>query len=189
MKITCIDMTTSLIYDDIQSKPIGASEFQFYNLITHISKYKNIICYNKISNDHKSGNILYKNINNIYDENFDKNDIIIIQRFLPEINMLRLFENNKIYITLHDYDFNAVIFQFQKIVNNNDRQNILEYIIKNNNINFVFNSEFTKKYYNVNFSLNNMSIAVSRQHIIYNVVYEDFFKRITNKKRKHIQQQ
>jgi hypothetical protein len=181
-----IDLTTNIRYDEIQSKPIGGSEFQFYNLLYNVSKYKNIICYNKIENEYKCESILYKNVKELYQDNFETNDIIIIQRLIPEINILQNFNNCKIFIIIHDYDFNAVLFQFQKPTN--IKKDVLNYIVNNNNINFVFNSEFTQKYFNVNFSLNNMFIDKTRQNIIYNILHKNYFLKNNNKEfnKKHI---
>lgn len=172
-KLYFIDFTTNIRYDEIEDKPIGGSEFQFYNLLYNVSKYENIICYNKIENELRHENILYKNVNEINNNTFNKNDIIVIQRLFPEISILQRFKNCKIIITIHDYDFNAVIFQFQKL--NYTKENVLNYIVNNDNINFVFNSEFTQKYFNVHFSLNNMRIDKTRENIIYNALYEKYF--------------
>ena len=186
-RIILIDFTTNIRYEDIEDKPIGGSEFQFYNLAFNISEYENIICYNKIENEHKTGNILYKNVNEIYNEKFSPNDIIIIQRLLPEMNIIQLFKNCIIYIWIHDYDFNSVFFQFQKITNITDKLRILNYVNANNNIKFVFNSEFTKKFFNIHFSLNNMIINETRQNVIYNILYEQFIcKKDKNTKNKII---
>ena len=178
-----IDFTTNIRYDEMQDKPIGGSEFQFYNLLYNVSKHKNIICYNKIENKCQSENILYKNVNEIHTDKFETNDIIVIQRLFPDINILQKFNNCKIIITIQDYDFNAVLFQFQNVRYN--KIDILNYIV-NNNIHFVFNSEFTQKYFNVNFTLNNMVIDKTRQNIIYNMLYTKYFvkgnKREINKK-------
>ena len=61
-RIVMIDFTTNITYEDIGYKPIGGSEFQFYNLAFNISTFENIICYNKIEKEHNCGNILYKNL-------------------------------------------------------------------------------------------------------------------------------
>jgi glycosyltransferase involved in cell wall biosynthesis len=173
-RIIMIDFTTNITYEDIGYKPIGGSEFQFYNLAFNISTFENIICYNKIEKEHNCGNILYKNLTELYNDKFTSNDIIIIQRLFPEMNIIQLFENCIIYIWIHDYDFNAVFFQFQKIENNDDKVRILNLININNNINFVFNSEFTKKFFNIHFSLNKMIVDETRQNIIYNILYEKY---------------
>ncbi len=173
-RIVFIDFTCNLTYNDIADKPIGGSEYQFYNLIFNIAKYTKIICYNKISNNCESNNIEYKNYDNLSNNSINSNDIIVIQRLFPDIEMLNIFKKNKIYIWLHDYDFKSVFFQFQKNKNHEDNCALLEYIA-NNNIHFIFNSEFTKKYFNVNFSLNKMNINDDRQNIIYNILYTNIF--------------
>jgi len=181
MSLIFIDYTCDLVYDNIGNKPIGGSEYQFYNLIFHISKLKNVICYNKIKNECIVNNIHYKNVKELNNQVLNSNDIIVIQRLIPEIKTLQLFKNNITYIWIHDYDFKSVFFQFQKLTNNNDVQNYLKYIVYNNNFSFIFNSEFTQKYYNVNFSLSNMNINLNRQSIIYNILYEDLFTKQINK--------
>jgi hypothetical protein len=174
-----MDFTSELMYDEIKDNPIGGSEFQFYNLIFNIAKNKKIICYNKIKNECESNNIEYKNIDNLNYNIFYPTDIIIIQRLFPDINILKIFKKNQIYIWLHDYDFNSVCFQFQKNKNDKKKDEFLRYI-NDNNINFIFNSEFTKKYFNINFSLNNMIINDTRQNIIYNILYTDMINKKSN---------
>lgn len=181
MSIIFVDYTCDLVYNNIGNKPIGGSEYQFYNLISQLSKIKNIICYNKIKNECIIDNIQYKNIQNLNSDKINSNDIIIIQRFIPEFNILNLFKKNKIYIWIHDYDFKSVFFQFQKFNNNDEVQTYLKYINNTNKISFIFNSEFTQKYYNVNFSISNLNINKIRQVIIYNILYENLFKKQMNK--------
>ncbi len=171
-RIIFMDFTTKLIYDEIKDNPIGGSEFQFYNFIFTIAKYKKIICYNKIDKECESNNIEYKNIDDINYNVFYPDDIIVIQRLFPDIKILKIFKKNKIYIWLHDYDFNSVFFQLQKKKTNEEKQKILQYIASNN-LNFIFNSEFTKNYFNLNFTLNNIIINNTKQNIIYNIVYTD----------------
>jgi hypothetical protein len=174
-RIFLFDITTNVRYDEIQDRAIGGSEFQFYNLAYNISKCKNIICYNKIEKEYQSENIIYKNFTEIENDKhiFNTNDTIVIQRLFPEINLLKNLKNCKVVIVIHDYDFNAVLFQFQ----NSDKNKIdmLNYINSNENIHFVFNSHFTQDYFNTNFLLNNMLINKTRQHVIYNILYQDYF--------------
>ena len=182
-RIFLIDLTTNIRYDEIHDKAIGGSEFQFYNLAYNISKCEDIICYNKIENEYKSENIIYKNFKEIEKNTFNTHDIIIIQRLFPEINLLQIFKHCKLYIIIQDYDFNAVMFQFQKLNQNNNE--ILNYIATNENINFAFNSEFTQEYFNSHFLLNNVVINKTRKHVIYNILYEKYFirgnKKVTKK--------
>ena len=176
-RIFLFDITTNVRYDEIQDRAIGGSEFQFYNLAYNISKCKNIICYNKIEKEYQSENIIYKNFTEIENDKhiFNTNDTIVIQRLFPEINLLKILKNCKVVIVIQDYDFNAVLFQFQ----NSDKNKIdmLNYINSNENIHFAFNSQFTQDYFNTNFLLNNMLINKTRQHVIYNILYEDYFIR------------
>jgi glycosyltransferase involved in cell wall biosynthesis len=178
-KITFIDFTSNLRYDEIQDRAIGGSEFQLYNLIYNISKWNNLICYNKIEKEYQSENIIYKNLKELENNNFNTDDIIIIQRLFPEINLLKKFSNCKIIIFIHDYDFNAVLFQFQKSYD--DKKEMLHYVNTNENLNFVFNSEFTQNYFNSHFLSNNMFINKTRQHVIYNILYEEYFIRANKK--------
>ena len=179
-KIYFIDFTTSITYDKITDNPIGGSEFQFYNLMHNISKHENIICYNKIEKEHIAENITYKNMNDIRNTTFNKNDIIVIQRLLPDINIIKTFDFCKIFLVLHDYDFHAVFFQFQNDKSNEGKRKFINYIVNKYNINFIFNSEFTQKYFNVNFGLNSMLIDKKRQHVIYNILYETYFSNNDN---------
>jgi hypothetical protein len=185
-RIFLLDITTNVRYDEIQDRAIGGSEFQFYNLAYHISKCKNIICYNKIEREYQSENIIYKNFTEIENDKqiFNTDDIIIIQRLFPEITLLKKFTKCKVIIFIHDYDFNAVLFQFQN--SDKNKIDIINYINENENINFVFNSQFTQDYFNTNFLLNNMLINKTRQHVIYNMLYEDYFIRGNKKVNKKV---
>ena len=58
----------------------------------------------------------------------------------------------------------------EKLTNNNDVQKYLEYIVNNNNFAFIFNSEFTQKYYNVD------NMQVNKDYKEYKVVCPDGYE-------------
>lgn len=57
-----IDRTCNLNHISIKNRAIGASEYQFYNLINELSKNNNITCYNHTRNHEMIDNILYCNL-------------------------------------------------------------------------------------------------------------------------------
>jgi glycosyltransferase involved in cell wall biosynthesis len=172
-----------LNHKSILLSAIGASEYQYYNLVNEISKYKKTICFNNdVTKDNYKiiDNITYKSVKNFLDYDLDKEDIIIIQRFLPKDNeTLNKIKNNKIYLWIHD-DFNNKKF----LTDEDDYISFFKNIIINNrNINFVFVSEDCKKTF-IEFNTkidHELFIEDNRLHVIYNILYEQQFIEVKNK--------
>jgi glycosyltransferase involved in cell wall biosynthesis len=179
-----MDFTCDLTHTSIIEKPIGASEFIFYTTIGKLSTSitnRQFICFNKTTAI-QIDNVAYKNISEIENYLFKKNDIVIIQRLFPNLDILSKITCKHIYLTQHDYDFYAILNAFQSDEN---KPKILEYVYKNKNIKFILNSEFSKKYIKDNFQQLRLPIEENRIHIIPNFIFEDFFQKtnhITKKK-------
>ena len=212
-----IDPTANVNHTSIKERPIGASEYQFYNLIYHLSSScnsldllgstrgvdrnsldllgstrgvdRNIICYNNTLSEIKLDNIIYKPINSILNDEISNDDIIIIQRFLPN-PYKKIFEkikNNKIYMWIHDLPEPYVflheysdIFQTNVIDINTYVNKILKIYEIYKNINFIFVSIFSKNKYIDYFNNFHIHIDSSRMNVIYNILYEDEFSEIKN---------
>lgn len=80
-----LDLTTHYTHNSIKNTAIGASEYQAYNLIQTLSKNYEIVVYNLKPNYSLIDNILYKNVNELINDDIDSNSTIIIQRMLPNI--------------------------------------------------------------------------------------------------------
>ena len=151
-KIIFVDLTSSNTHLSIKNKAIGASEYQFYNLIEKLSNYKHIYCYSTIKNIIEIDNITYDNFDNFV-ENISNDDIIIFQRFLPNNQIiLNKIMNNKIYLWIHDLPgphlFLNNVSTLQKIYHNDSikfKEDYLNNIQANKNYNFIYNSLFCKK--------------------------------------------
>ena len=120
-RLIFIDFTCDLTHKSIVDRPIGASEFIFYATLGKLSKLitnRKFICFNK-TNTNKIDGIEYKNLSIIEEYDLRENDIIIIQRLLPNLDILLKLTSKNIYLTQHDYDFNAIFFQFQQGENSN----------------------------------------------------------------------
>lgn len=178
-KIIFIDFTCDLTHKSVIQRPIGASEFNFYTTINKLSSFyidKEFFCFNK-GTSINIDNVNYKNISEIDSFSFNEDDIIIIQRLFPDLNVLLKLKSKNIYLTQQDYDFNAILTQFQ--VGDNKKM-ILSYIYQNKNIKFILNSEFSKSYMKENFNRYNINFEEDRIHIIPNFIFEDFFKKSDN---------
>ena len=78
-RIIFIDATniSNLTHRDIKNRAIGASEYQYYNLIGEFSKLNlELICYNTISNNEKIDSVQYKNIKQLFTDTFLETDKI-----------------------------------------------------------------------------------------------------------------
>ena len=157
-----IDFLSSLNHSVINTQPFGASENQFYNLL---SRLPNSICINKIENDIKIDNIEYYTFDKI--NNLNENDIIIIQRFYPFHLDLKI--KNKIYIWIHDYPTIKSTSYFIYPISNEELTNKWNNI----NVNFIFVSNYVKNEY-INFFTNyNIIYNENNMKIIYNSIFED----------------
>lgn len=167
-----------LNHRDIKNRAIGASEYQFYNLIGQFTKLDlEIICYNKTAENETIDNVQYKNIQCMQNDIFRATDKIIVQRLCCLIPM-SVFDSNKIFVWFHDKP-DEFIFNFQRPTKSCNES--LFQLYQRKNIKFIFNSEGTKKIY-TDFILNyGIKFEEFRCEIIYNILYEEDFVEFKNK--------
>ena len=92
-----IDTFTTLTHNDVTNKAIGASEYQFYNLLKNLAQKTEVYCFTFNNNSQKIDNVNYINIQQIISFQLNENDIIVFQRFFPnDINLLNKVINNKV---------------------------------------------------------------------------------------------
>lgn len=176
-RVIFIDKTSiiNLNHRDIKNRAIGASEYQYYNLIGEFSKLNlEIICYNTIHNAEIIDNVHYKNINNLATDTFLQSDKIIIQRYC---NLARQFIQNKVFIWFHDYVCPSVL-----TFPNSTCKDSLDCMFQRKNIHFIFNSESCKHIYFQYFLQHGIVFEENRCKIIYNILYEDDFKEFKDTK-------
>jgi hypothetical protein len=179
-RIIFLDNSSEYTHKSVLNRPIGASEYNFYTTLYKLSSLiENIsfICFNKLDKTLILDNISYHSITNILNYEFKDSDIIIIQRLFPDLDILLKFKYNNIFLTQQDYDFNAIMFQFQQEKNKNK---IINFICKTANIKFIFNSAFTEDYMRGNFNNHNFYIEDNRVAIIPNYIFEEYFKKDNN---------
>jgi hypothetical protein len=186
-RIICVDISTGFknipTHKDVKKNAIGASENQLFKLLNIVSEYKEVIIFNFNNNfSKKVDNIFYNNINDFFDFELNEHDIIIIQRFMHHSpKFLNKLNCNKVYVWMHDL---PGIIQF--IGENNSVESyqknpsyfkgyLSNFIVNNKNINFIFPSNFSKKYF-INF-INDYGeyITDERLYIIHNILYETDF--------------
>ena len=103
-RVIFIDNTPmKLTHKTVKDCAIGASEYQFYNLIETLSLKREIICYNW--SEGKIDNVLYKPITQIEIDTFCPTDIIVVQRFCKTIP--KKLQNQKVAQTLSFYIYLA----------------------------------------------------------------------------------
>lgn len=184
-----LDLTTHYTHNSIKNTAIGASEYQAYNLIQTLSKNYEIVVYNLKSNYSLIDNILYKNVNELINDDIDSNSTIIIQRMLPNIKkeIYNKIKNNKIFLWIHDlmemYVFMFNYTQDEKNYYNNNtsfKNEILREFYENKNIHFVFVSNFIKDKFKTYFNNYGYEIEDSRLNVIYNILYEDEYINVKN---------
>ena len=186
-RIIFVDYSSEYTHQSVLNRPIGASEYNFYNTLHKLSSLiDNIcfICFNKLDKTVILDNITYQSINNILNYEFKTSDTIIIQRLFPDLDGLLKFKCKNIFLTQQDYDFNAIMFQFQQAKNKNK---IINHICKTTNIKFIFNSVFTREYMRYNFNNHNFSMPDNRVNIIPNYIFEEYFKKDNNSVKKKYQ--
>jgi glycosyltransferase involved in cell wall biosynthesis len=177
-----IDTTRHLNHETILNKAIGASEYQFYNLIKQLSNTYNIVCYNCNNTSNIIDNIQYKNLNDITHDIINIDTPIIIQRFIPDKNkeLYNTIKNNKIFVWIHDIFVDGTInFNYKKGVPT-DISLIRNEIYNNKNIHFVCVSEHCKSILLNYFLNNNIVIEPNRVNVIYNILYNGEFNDPTN---------
>ena len=191
-RIICIDNSAGfnnvLTHKDSEKIALGASEHQLFHLLKNIGQYKEVHVFKlTIKKSIKIDNIYYKNFDEFYNYQLYENDIIIIQRFICENpNFLNKLKTNKVFMWVHDItDFNIFIsdgscFQYYNANPQVFKGYLTEAIIKNDNINFVFPSNFGKNRFTEFLNRYQLSISSRRLHIIYNILYQEDFTPSTN---------
>ena len=189
-KIIFIDPTSANTHLTITNKGIGASEYQFYNLINILSKYFIIECYYNGLETKEIDNIKYYSLyNDFIKKKINNDDIFIIQRFMPDIKseIYNKIKNNKIFIWNHDLiqksNFLWCHSTEDKYKCDNDeyfKNNVLNEYFTNKNINYIFVSKTIKKDFKEFTSKMNYNFEKYRLHYIYNILYEDEFIEIKN---------
>ena len=176
-KIIFIDDTNipNLNHRDIKNKAIGASEYQFYNLIGEFSKLNlEVVCYNKTLINETIDNVHYKNICNIKNVIFLVSDKIIVQRLSK---LIPLFELNKVFVWIHDQPCLDVVKLSEKQTTNE----AIFRLHKKENIHFIFNSVNCKNIYFYFFSHHGLKFNEKKCSVIYNILYSDDFIEVRNK--------
>jgi hypothetical protein len=177
-----------LTHKDCEKIALGASEHQLFHLLKNIAQYKEVQVFKStIKRSIKIDNIYYKNFNELYDYQLYENDIIIIQRFMCENpNFIDKLKNNKVFLWAHDitdlpvFISDSSCFQYYNANPQVFKGYLTEAIIKNDNINFVFPSNFSKNCFTEFLNKYQLSIISRRLHIIHNILYEEDFTQSTN---------
>lgn len=179
---------------NIESRPIGGSEFQFYSLIHLLQKKYRITCYNKKKESVVLEQVLYKNFNELKTDDLAPDTSIIIGRFMPhtESVLFHKIKNNRMYLWWHDYvsqDSVSSRMPFlidcseeskQKYTRMNDKESfkndILIPLTKTKQLQHVFNSTYSKRNTISLFSNFNLQLESHNQcHFIYNCLYSKQF--------------
>jgi len=171
-RIIFIDNTPlpQLNHQEIKNRAIGASEYQFYNLIGEFAQLNlHIICYNTTPDSKIINNVQYKNIEYFKTDIFFPTDKFIVQRYCWLIPNLP--PQNKIFVWFHDQCCND-IFQ---ISNSQEIKASIQSIFEKKNIHFIFNSKSSKELYFHFFSNHGFYFEENRCEVIYNILYENDF--------------
>lgn len=182
-KLILLDITSNHDHNSIKNKAIGASEYQFYNLIQILSNKYEITCYNNKNENVIIDNITYKSYRkDLLNDNIDSDTTIIIQRVLPNQynEIYNKIKNNKILLWIHDLTERYVyLFNYDEEEKSkcNDLKIYTNYILKNffenKNIHYVFVSNFIKDKFKNYFKDHGFDIEEIRLNIIYNILYEN----------------
>jgi glycosyltransferase involved in cell wall biosynthesis len=191
-RIICVDNSGGfknvLTHKDSEKIALGASEHQLFYLLKNIAQYKEVHVFKAtVKKTIKIDNIYYKNFDEFNNYELYENDIIIIQRFICENpNFLNKLKNNKTFMWVHDMtDFNVFISDGSCLQYYNANPQVFkgyltEAIIKNDNINFVFPSNFAKDRFTEFLNRYQLSIISRRLQVIHNILYEEDFTTSTN---------
>lgn len=191
MKVYFIDLTTSLTHVETNGIAIGASEHQFYSLIQELTKVGySVTVFNKISENKTIDDINYINFENIYDmEEEIGTKSFIIQKFKPtQLKFNEIFKENKKILWAHDIPADYV-FKYDCDQNDinlfyaNKAAFFKKYL--DDNIYYIFNSNFNKNLYLDMYKSYNIVLKEDRYNIIYNVLYEKEFENIVKKEPKN----
>lgn len=189
-RIIFIDPTSAHTHLSIKNRGIGASEYQFYNLIKKMSEYFKVKCYFYGKEAKVVEGIEYYSLyDNLINAQINSEDIFIVQRFLPDIQgeIYKKIKNNKIFIWNHDLiDKSNFIWAMTDEEKNKcvDEQyfktNVLSEYFNNKNINYVFVSKTIKQDFKNYTAKFNFTFESERSHHIYNILYEDEFLEVKN---------
>lgn len=190
-KIFFIDNTSDQTHISIKNNGIGASEYQYYNLVTEFSKLSDerITCFNGINNNFEINNIIYKNINCFFETLIEENSIFIIQRFfLYNENFRNKLNGFKTYLWIHDIPNIYIFLENNKnlinfFINNPNlfKNYLIENFVEKKTIHFIFNSNHCKKIFINYLQELDLFIEDSRLIVIYNILYEEEFISTKNK--------
>ena len=168
----------NLNHKNILVEGIGASEYQFYNLIKHISEKFITICFNITNNNYYLDNVIYISNKHFIDYDIDEKDIIIFHRCYPyDKSIINKFKYNLKYIWCHDSFNRGTLtgYIFDDVPNIDILNN---FIINENNKNtyLIFPSNYAKSICINYFIDNHLEINDNKCIIIYNILYEEEFK-------------
>lgn len=183
-----IDTSTTLTHNDVTNKAIGASEYQFYNLLKNLAHKTEVFCFNFSVITPKIDNVNYVNIQQIIPFQLNENDVIVFQRFFPnDINLLNKVINNKVYVWVHDLTCIEVFVGGNKNLvpqlhenPSSFKNNILGFFIDKPNVHFIFPSDTAKSVFVDFFEIYGYNIDSKRLNIIYNILYPGEFESIKN---------
>lgn len=191
-KIIFYDNTSHHNHISIKNTGIGASEYQFYSLVTHLSNQSNekIFCFNGSNNNNlEINNVIYKNNKFFIETTLNENTVIIIQRFFPwEENIRNKLYNYKTFLWIHDIPYmyifvgnNGDIQEYYKREPELYKNYLRENFVEKKSITFVFNSQFCKNTFVDYLNSLGFKIEDNRLIVIYNILYEEEFLSIKNK--------
>ena len=181
-KLVCIDLTSCLTHRSIKNRAIGASEYQFYNLLNELQSVMEIRCFNHHSSYEKVDSIEYNSYKTI---ETDPSDIVLVQRFYPtEPIILSKMAKNKTFVWIHDIpDFSIFLGNSAplQLLYRNDinkfKNEVLLPILTNSSIHFVANSKHTYTLFNEFIQRYAGVTNYERCSVIYNALYSDEFDR------------
>lgn len=190
-KIIFLDITCDKNHHSIKKKAVGASEYQFYNLVYHFSclPENKVNCFNFTDRKHiQIDNIYYSHFKYLSDYPIDNSHKIIIQRFFPyEEKLKNKILNNNIFLWVHDIpDILIFVGNNQDVINyfQNEpvkfKEYLKEFFISRSTIFFIFNSNHCKNMFIDFLNKYQLSIDDNRLKVIYNILYEEEFKKNNN---------
>ena len=193
-KIIFIDPICNLNHQSIKNIPIGASEYQFYNLVYNLALKSGckVICFNSSANDMIIDNIEYINFSKFMSYDINQSDKIVIQRiFLNDPNFIKKIIKNKIFLWIHDLICNPIFLgNNPKLVDyfSSDlslyKNLILSFFADKSNINYIVPSNFCKNMLYSYFADFGFHIGANNIHVIYNILYEEEFSKFIGIKNK-----
>lgn len=193
-RIICVDYMPGFknipTHKECYKKSIGASEHQLFNMLKNVSNYKPTFYFKlNIDNDRKIDNVYYYSLDSFINFELYDDDIIVLQRCIQhDPKFLDKIKGYKIILWMHDLACVPIFTgsgewidyyikypaKFKSFISN--------FVVNNDNFNFVFPSYFSKNNF-MDFLRNyDEVIPNKRLHIIHNILYEDEFKDVKEKK-------